>query len=141
VDYFKPFIDVYERFGWVGLIVALIYVDSFLLPKIIRAWKGDKYISWKDLHDRQNIYERKIEMIERSHVEIAKMVGILDGNYSRQVEKDALRDIQNAELRTDHVSLKLLLQTEREHIFSQLKSLHDKVDQNYKSIMEVLLRK
>ena len=55
-------------------------------------------------------------------------------------EKEAEEDIRMEKFHTRLGGLEATMDRENVHIFGQLKSLHEKVDNNFKSLMEAIMR-
>jgi len=105
---------ILEHYGVSGLFMAYIFWEKFLHPQ----WKKSKgtYVSYSAIKEQMNSLENK-----------------LNGH----LVKENVEDIMFAKLETDHENLKDKIQTETGHIFGQLASIHERLDQ----IFEILAKK
>ena len=93
-------------------------IGLLVIPWLRVAWKkyisGD-FVSYKTLKENQD-----------------KMDAKLNGH----LELEAKEDIMFSELRSDHANLKNMVATENGHIFSQLATIHQKLD----DLMKIMIQ-
>lgn len=117
---------VFEKYGWVGVMAAFIAIDKFVIPW----WRKNhskKWVSWTEL-------QSQIKGNADTIAEVKNKLG-------KHLEEEAEEDIMVAKLQTDHDNLKEKVETENNHVFSQLKSLHEKIDAKFDTLTRILLEK
>ena len=101
------FQDIFKRYGWSGLLTAFLVWNEFIKPRIKK--------------DRPDF---NVMLLDRTVGHLSKLQNRVDEHLA----KEAQEDIMLAEMRGEQKSMKEKAEIENEHIFAQLKSLHDKFD-------------
>lgn len=67
---------------------------------------------------------------------VVKKVEDVEARLNRHLEKEAITDVRFGKMETEQTNLKERMETETNHIFSQLKSLHEKFDKLTQIMLE-----
>ena len=122
--------EFFSKYGPFSIVAGYLIYDRWTEWKedrkqeqeLKRKKESGEYISWKDLQTTLEMQGRHISKIE----------SLLD----EHLEKEKQEDIMIGKLQTNHENLKEKVESENTHVFSQLKSLHDKFDALTRILLE-----
>ena len=120
MDKLYGFFDfIYERLGLVGVFFFYFLFDKVAWPLIKKKYSNGNWVSWKEINTRSKENE--------------KAIGELKTKMEQHIAQSHLDELRLERMESNQEHLK----SEDAHIFSQLKSLHDKFD----TLTEIMLRK
>lgn len=123
MEHFDQFISFAKHYGLSTAIAVWLFWKHYLEPKEKK--KKGTYVSWQTITERQDSHSTKI--------------GVLQTQLDRHLEKEAEEDIRMERMAGEIKSIEDKRITESGHVFSQLKSLHEKVDSLTRILLEAKL--
>ena len=77
MDEIKIAWEIFQKFGWSGILTVFIFWDKFLRPQWRKRVSGE-YVHWKDLKNKLDEDNEKLKRLEK----------LINSELERQIEKD-----------------------------------------------------
>ena len=77
MDEIKIAWEIFQKFGWSGILTVFIFWDKFLRPQWRKRVSGE-YVHWKDLKNKLDEDNEKLKRLEK----------LINSELEKQIEKD-----------------------------------------------------
>ena len=128
---------VLEFIGTHGIVIFLSVVLAIIAVVLIFEKAAYLWRRWRSLLKQLPSNHNAAELSREKDLDLDRRITALESALKGHLEKEAIEDIRLGKMDVQLIALEDRVILENGHIFSQLKSIHEKIDK----LFEVLLKR